>query len=231
MNFDESKLIFFTGAPGSKWSSVSHLLTKNTRYPINYSDYHPSRCHVHSNGIAHQGAYWGPGNGIGENFHRLYRMSKEEIIQEIDRAYEDKSWDKYRIIKCHQFSLNLEYIKETFPTSKIIMVMRNNRSCYNAWMYTGGFDAIKFPNYSVYYKNPEQLAKHIRKENEEIGNFVSKYDLDMYVVYRKYFRDFWNLDVSDRETAHYLETLETIPDENRGRSTYTFEISIAHYNL
>jgi hypothetical protein len=231
MNYDESKLIFFTGAPGSKWSSISHLITKNTKYPINHSDYNSSRFHLHKNGIAHQGAYWGPGNGLGENFHRLYRMSKDEIVNEIDKAYEDKTWEKYRIIKCHQFSLNLDYIKETFPKSKILMIMRNNRSCYTSWMSSGGFDLIKFPNYDLYYKNPDELMKHICKENEEINNFVVKHDLDIYVVYKKYFKDFWGLDTSEEENNLYTQSLERTINEKKTRFIYNIDISIAHYNF
>ena len=69
---DESKLIFYTGAPGSKWSATAHLITMNKKYPINTSDYSAERTYTHvQRDVSHLGAYWGPGNDIGENFHQL----------------------------------------------------------------------------------------------------------------------------------------------------------------
>ena len=40
--YDESKLIFFTGAPGSKWSAVSNVLSKNEIMPIQHYTYFKS---------------------------------------------------------------------------------------------------------------------------------------------------------------------------------------------
>lgn len=66
---DESKLIFFTGAPGSKWSAVAHLLALSGRYNINISDYNDDRVYTHPGPkISHLGSYWGPGFGVGEKF-------------------------------------------------------------------------------------------------------------------------------------------------------------------
>ena len=44
---DESKLIFFTGAPGSKWSATAHLLALSGLYNINTSDYNDDRIYTH----------------------------------------------------------------------------------------------------------------------------------------------------------------------------------------
>ena len=44
---DESKLIFFTGAPGSKWSAVSNVLSMTDRIVINTTDRDESREYTH----------------------------------------------------------------------------------------------------------------------------------------------------------------------------------------
>ncbi len=97
---DESKLIFFTGAPGSKWSATAHILSHNKKMPINTSDYSDSRVYTHPvPGVSHLGAYWGPGFEFGNKFDKIDKLSKDEIINEIEKPYKDNSYSKFRIIK------------------------------------------------------------------------------------------------------------------------------------
>ena len=44
---DESKLIFFTGAPGSKWSAVSNMLSMTPMMKVNITDRSEARTHMH----------------------------------------------------------------------------------------------------------------------------------------------------------------------------------------
>jgi hypothetical protein len=210
---DESKLIFYTGAPGSKWSATAHLITMNSRWPINTSDYSKERTYTHENKpIAHQGAYWGPGNGIGENFHQLSNMGKDEVLHEIDKPYSDKSWDKYRLIKCHHFSSHLDWIKENFPQSKILIVLRPDIICLRGWLVTGGFHTITYPNYSVFYKNKFVL--------EELN-----------VVRKKYWKNWWGIDCDTEEKETYMYSLEGKIDQPEVEDTLRFDVTIADYNF
>jgi hypothetical protein len=227
---DESKLIFFTGAPGSKWSAIAHLIAQNKKYPINTSDYSPERVYYHNNvGISHLGAYWGPGNGIGENFHKLNDLSKEEILYEIDQPYADKSWKKYRIIKCHQFSINLNFIKEKFPNSKIITVLRPDIHCVHGWLGAGGFEKITYPSYEKYYKNKEILKEKIKEENNFIKEFIHNNNLYLHVVRENYWKDFWDLNRTTEEIDRYMKSIEL--RQTLTSKTWNFDTLIAHYNF
>lgn len=237
---DESKLIFFTGIPGSKWSTVAHIISHNKKYPINISDYSPERQYTHSqsngivglsNGISHQGAYFGPGNTFGNNFDQLDKLSKEEVLEELDKPYSDKSWDTYRIIKCHQFGLHLDFIKDTFPTSKIIMVMRPEPLAYSAWLKAGGFDLITYPNYQQYYQNEDKLKKELYIESAKTKQFVHEQKLKIDVVSQQYWNSAWNLSANDsQELERYMNSIETKLFEN-GTTAYTYDVTIASVNL
>lgn len=227
---DESKLIFLTGAPGCKWSATAHLITFNQKYPINKSDYNKERFFHHSiANVAHQGAYWGPGNGLGEKFANLSSLSKKEILEEIDKPYGDKSWNKYRIIKCHQFSLNLDFIKETFPKSKILIVLRPDKVCYFSWLSAGGFESISYPNYSLYYKNKELLFDKIVEENQCSRNFIKKHNLNLNIVTERYWKDFWNIDNTNEELDTYMKSIEGFHIDNVFKLSY--DVIIADYNF
>lgn len=230
---DESKLIFYTGAPGSKWSATAHLITKNQKWPINTSDYSTDRIYTHKDSnISHQGAYWGPGNGIGENFHQLHTMTKEQILEEIDKPYKDKSWDKYRLIKCHHFSSQLDWIKENFPTSKILIVLRPDNTCLKGWLATGGFYDITYPNYSVFYKNKFVLEEKIKEENNAARKFIYDYDLDLNVVRRKYWKNWWGVESDSEETETYMSSLERRMDPNETNDeVYRFDVTVADHNF
>lgn len=229
---DESKLIFYTGAPGSKWSATAHLITMNSKWPINTSDYSTERTYTHENKpIAHQGAYWGPGNGIGENFHQLSSMSKDEVLHEIDRPYADKSWDKYRLIKCHHFSSNLDWIKTNFPSSKILIVLRPDIICLRGWLVTGGFNKITYPNYSVFYKNKFVLEEKIIEENAAARKFIYQNDLELNVVRKKYWKNWWGIDCDTEEKETYMYSLEGKIDQPDVEDSLRFDVTIADYNF
>ena len=227
---DESKLIFYTGAPGSKWSATAHLISKNTKYPINTSDYSDDRVYTHSNiGISHLGAYWGPGNGLGEKFHDLKSLSKQEILNEIDKPYKDKNWDQYRLIKCHHFSTQLDYIVETFPQSKIIIVLRPDIICFKGWLSAGGFEGITYPNYTAFYKDKEILEKKIEEENFQARDFINRYDLNMHIIREKYWKEIWGIERNTEEKDRYMRSIEM--RQSRGISRWNFDTTISHYNF
>lgn len=230
-NIDESKLIFYTGAPGSKWSATAHIITYNKIYPINTSDYLEERTHYHNTtGVSHLGAYWGPGNGVGENFHNFNKLSKEEIIEEINNAYSDKTWNKYRLVKCHHFSLHLDYIKETFPQSKIIIVMRPFQQCITGWLGSGGFEKIKYPNYTEYYKDKETIKTRIEEESHLARDFIQRNNLDIFTIREQYWSDFWGISRNSKELNTYMRSIEMRQVPHK-KATWALDTVISHYNF
>ena len=85
---DDDKLIFWTGAPGSKWSAASYVLSHTSKINIDISDQTPERCYIHPKkfgGIRHVGSYFGPGFEFGHKFHEINTLTKneQEIIDKI----------------------------------------------------------------------------------------------------------------------------------------------------
>lgn len=224
---NEEKLIFYTGAPGSKWSAVAHLITKSTKYSFNTSDYSSERIFLHKkHKTAHHGCYWGPGNEYGKNFHLLDTLSKDEILSEIDKPYSDKNRDQYRLIKCHHFSLHLDFIKTTFPKSKILIVLRTDQLCESGWLSAGGFESISYPNYSTYYKNKEILRERIHEENQSSKKFIFENNLELCGINEKYWIDKWGVTRSTKEIDIYMKSLEKNLYEK-----FTMDTMISCYNF
>lgn len=169
-----NKYIFLAGAPGSKWSSVA----KNIYYSpdIDRSDYSDERTYYHSAWgqpeLMHLGAYFDPGMEFGKRFMRLEQLSKNELEREFDRPF---SGTGKRIIKSHVFSHHLDYLRQTWPNCKIILVHRDDDSCLGWWVKCGQFN-ITYPNYR-YYSNLEMMAMHISQQNQDILDFARNNDI------------------------------------------------------
>ncbi len=150
--------IIFTGAPGSKWSSV----VKNIYWSsdLDHSDYSKERLYYHdadtpgTKQLMHIGAYWDPGMEF--------------------RATRD-NWDLpfsgtgKRLIKSHTFVYELDHLKDLgYP---IVMVYRNDVECIEWWKKCGHFN-ITYPNYAPYYKDLANMWNEIQKQNCAIMQFV-----------------------------------------------------------
>ncbi len=147
--------IIFTGAPGSKWSSV----VKNIYWSddIDQTDYSEDRLYWHDadtpgeKQLMHIGVYWDPG-----------------------MEFEPMDWDTpftgtgKRIIKSHVFAYELNRFKDTHP---IVMVYRNDVDCIEWWKKCGHFN-ITYPNYAPYYKDLHNMWSEIQKQNSAIMQFV-----------------------------------------------------------
>lgn len=224
---NEEKIIFYTGAPGSKWSAVAHLITRSARYDFNTSDYSSDRTFQHINhSTAHHGCYWGPGNEFGQNFHKLNTLSKQEILEEIDRPYADKNWNQWRLVKCHHFSLHLDFIKETFPLSKILIVLRPDYQCETGWLSAGGFESITYPNYSYYYQNEGILREKIFLENQSSKKFIIKHKLPISGVNEDYLINRWGVYRNTSEIDSYMSSLEY-----NLHKIYTLDVTISEFNF
>ena len=140
--------ILFTGAPGSKWSSVAESIYWSDS--IDHTDNTNAR--GYKQGVVnHVGAYWDPG-----------------------MEFENTDWDGpfsgtgKRIVKSHTFAHRLNTLKQS--GHPIVMVHRNDYECFNWWVEAGGFD-ITYPNYK-YFENLDKMWDHIRSENKDIMQFV-----------------------------------------------------------
>jgi len=148
--------ILFTGAPGSKWSSV----VKNIYWSkdIDQTDYSNDRTYFHdadspgNKQLMHIGAYWDPG-----------------------MEFETDDWDGpfkgvgRRIVKAHTFAHQLDELKgRGYP---IVMVYRNDVECLDWWKHCGEFH-ITYPNYAPYYKNLDHMWTEIQRQNHDIMQFV-----------------------------------------------------------
>lgn len=206
---DESKLIFFTGAPGSKWSAISYILSDCVQADI--SDRTPERCMIHKdvyNGVRHTGLYFGPGQELGEQFHKINELTKEDVIAEIQKGWPVWDDEKYHIIRCHQFIYNIDWIIENFPDSKICVVARRPESSINGWMSVGGID-IPYPHYQPYYKDNDTAHKLIREETQLAHEVFFDYEMDIHVASKGHFKRKFGLDFEEDDIiAKYVRSVE-----------------------
>lgn len=159
------KYIFVTGAPGSKWSSV----VRNIYYSpdIDRSDSSPERTYRDQ---LHLGAYWDPGMEFGQFFHRLSEYDHYQCETEFNAPF---SGSGVRIIKSHYFAQHIDYIKNTWPDSPIVLAHRTDDACLGWWVKCGGFD-IAYPDYA-HYKNFDNLAQKIQQQNAGIVAAALRY--------------------------------------------------------
>ena len=145
--------ILFTGAPGSKWSSVAENIYQSPG--IDRSDSTSERAYK-KDVVKHQGAYFDPG------------MEFDNGRDNWDRPF---SGTGRRIIKSHTFAHQLDELKTLgYP---IVLVYRSHLECYDWWMQAGGF-GITYPNYRDYYKDPENMWTEIKRQNIDIKIFIQK---------------------------------------------------------
>ena len=159
------KYIFMTGAPGSKWSSVSkNIYFSNS---IDRTDASPAREYWHDAPgemqLMHMGAYFDPGMEFDLPAD-ITTLSKTELERRFDEPF---SGTGMRIIKSHIFCHNLGFIKHTWPESPIILVHRGDDACLGWWVKCGHF-TITYPSYNKYYKDLRQMAVEIKRQNADM---------------------------------------------------------------
>lgn len=154
--------IFFTGAPGSRWSGIAQTLESIPGF--NTSDRTHERQYSHGSFSGHKGAYFG----------RLM-----EFDAKLDTNYLEQAWAKNspgtKLIKSHDWAYSLDKIKQQFPNDWIVLVYRDNQASFDWWKEAGGFD-IKYPSY-VAYKNDEVMMREISWQNNAIKEFAKQHNL------------------------------------------------------
>ena len=167
------KYIFMTGAPGSKWSSVS----KNIYYSsdIDRTDYSDARTYYHDASgtmqLMHMGAYFDPGMEFGGFFDLIDRYTREQCEAEFDRPFTGTG---VRIIKSHVFAHNIDFLKDHWPDCPIILVQRPNDACLGWWVKCGHF-TITYPKYDQYYQDLRTMSTIISAQNRAIQAAVWRY--------------------------------------------------------
>ena len=167
------KYIFMTGAPGSKWSSVS----KNIYYSsdIDRSDYSDARTYYHDASgtmqLMHMGAYFDPGMEFGGFFDEIDRHTRERCEAEFDRPFTGTG---VRIIKSHVFAHNIDFLKDHWPDCPIILVQRPDDACLGWWVKCGHF-GITYPLYDQYYRDLRTMSQIIPAQNRAIQAAVWRY--------------------------------------------------------
>jgi len=167
------KYIFMTGAPGSKWSSVS----KNIYYSsdIDRTDYSDARTYYHDASgtmqLMHMGAYFDPGMEFGGFFDQIDRYTREQCEAEFDRPFTGTG---VRIIKSHVFAHNIDFLKDHWPECSIVLVQRPDDACLGWWVKCGHF-TITYPLYDQYYQNLRAMSQIIPTQNRAIQTAIWRY--------------------------------------------------------
>ena len=208
---DFSNVIWVTGAPGSKWSAVSWVLSEIPELNIDIGDRTPERLLQHDTrwgNVRHTGVYFGPGNELGKNFHNINTMSKEEIFNEITQAWPEWNMDKNYIVRCHQFIYNIDWMIEMFPESKFCIVTRPPNACYDGWSSVGGPDT-PYPHYKEFYKNNEYGKEKLKEEVLLARKVIYEYGLDTYIASLGHFKNKWNVNPTpDTPLDNHIKHLE-----------------------
>ncbi|GAA2405184.1 hypothetical protein GCM10010191_11230 [Actinomadura vinacea] len=168
---DGSGVIFITGAPGSKWSGIAHALSYAE--PVNRSDISEDRTYVGEVGVVHLGNYFGPGMEHGEDFDRLSRLDKEDLVTELAKPFSRPGGTM--IMKSHLFSRHLDHLRALFPKARMLLVHRSEEECLDWWIDCGGFD-ISFPDYS-WYQNLDNMRVQIARDNSALMDFTRRHGL------------------------------------------------------
>tara|TARA_B100000123_G_C25722348_1_gene425202 strand:- start:168 stop:806 length:639 start_codon:yes stop_codon:yes gene_type:complete len=164
---------FLTGAPGSRWSGIGQIITENFNY--NTEDETDWRVYRHGDFSGHTGSYFGPSMELGHDFHRLETRYGNDITEfklECDRAFDGKGTGT-KMIKCHQFAYNLDWLYNNVPNSNILLVQRGNKECFDWWKQAGGWD-ITYPKYD-WYMDDHHMQHYIEAENLLANLFVDEW--------------------------------------------------------
>lgn len=159
---DKINRVFFTGAPGSRWSGIAQQLEASGEYDI--TDRSDCRCYYHNNYTGHLGVYFGTG--------MEFPASLDSSI--LDSPYTIGSG--IRLHKSHEWAYMLDDIADAYPDDKIMMIYRDNDKCFEWWHQAGGWN-ITYPNYD-FYINDENMKIHIDKMNTSMLKFADKNKLE-----------------------------------------------------
>ena len=168
---------FLIGPPGSKWSSFANLISMSVDN-IDLSDHTNDRFFQHREHVTHEGAYFGPGFGVGEQWHDSEYITRSNLLKDVGEIW-DLADDKIKLVKSHVLALNLEKLRSEFPESKFIFVLRPLERCLKGWIGAGGFEKITYPNYQTYYQNLDILKEKLEQEHHAVSSYIRNHNLKL----------------------------------------------------
>ena len=183
--------IFFTAAPGSKWSGIAQSL--ETLAEFNISDRNEHRQYFHHKKSGHLGAYFG---------------TEMEFDARLDQSYIDTAWSSdigCKLVKSHEWASQLDNIVISFPNDWIMLVYRPELACYSWWHQAGGFE-IKYPNYNA-YRDSHDVLFNICKINSCLLEFAYKHNLTWNYFNSQWVKDNFGTEINLREYKDVLVTL------------------------
>ena len=156
--------IFITGAPGSKWTSVTHLLELHPQ--ANLTDRNADRHYDHHVFQGHHGAYFALP-------FRQYEFDVKTDNSYINTAFADPDRNG-KFVKGHDWGYILDDLKEESKGNWLVMVMRSDVDCFAWWNNHGGF-VTKYPSYETYEGNAKMMGE-IMILNDKYSRFAQKHD-------------------------------------------------------
>ena len=145
--------IFFTGVPGSRWSSIAQTLESIPGF--NTSDRTPARTYTHHSYSGHVGAYFGWG------------MEFDPVISWVGKEHIDQAWIESggcRLVKSHQWPDKFDEIEKFYPADWIMLIYRPDMASYAWWHEAGGFQ-IQYPCYQ-WYQDEADMLHEISRNNK-----------------------------------------------------------------
>lgn len=167
--------IFFTGVPGSKWSSIAQQLESTGIF--NTSDRSKKREYNHNKYSGHKGNYY------GKKMEFPAKLNKNNLNAPF------KKTKGIKLLKSHEWVFKLDKIKKKFKNDWIMLIYRNSHDSFEWWLDAGGFD-ITYPSYKS-YKNKKYMFWQIKKQNYNILKFASENKLKWYKFDSKFVKKFF----------------------------------------
>lgn len=227
----EEQMIFFTGVPGSAWSRVATLLAYSPKLNLNNSDRCPEREYFiktsksWSTLINHQGGYYGSGMEFGKGFDNPSKhYTKESFVEELMRPFKTINDQNY-LFKSHSFAYCLDWLVETFPKAKHILVVRDHEKSLKWWYEAGGFD-ITYPSYKWY---EGRMDKQLADEDHKIREFLNAKDVLTYAPTKPFFSNKLAIDFSDKEAYNHMLAIQSLGPDGVGRPL--FDSCVGLYNF
>jgi len=108
----------------------------------------------------------------------------------------------------------LDWLVGTFPTSKIIFVIKQPiEECVEWWQSAGGFD-ITYPKYD-WYKNKD-LLKEFNRQQYNIKKFINDCEYPVYAPTNSFFKNKLSIDISNKPVSEYIKAIQLLPPNGEG---------------
>jgi len=167
--------IFCTGTAGSRWSYI--IQTIESIEGTNLSDRDSVNREWHNTHLESIDASRNPDKIRFTGHKGNYFGKGMEFESNLDTINLDAPWTESRgtkFIKSHEWSYQLDDIKEKYPDAWILMIYRADLDSYAWWHQVGGF-SIEYPSYSA-LGDHTNVYNEVVQQNKRMLEFSTKYD-------------------------------------------------------